>query len=42
LRADPGERVRVWVRGVPLEAALTVREANLSALDRFDVRRVER
>ena len=41
LRADPGERVQVWVRGAPLAAALTVRDANLSSLDRFDVRRVE-
>lgn len=42
LRADPGEKVRVWVRGAPLDAKLTVQDANLSALDRFDVRRAER
>jgi len=41
LRADPGEHLRVWVRGAPLDATLTVDEANLTALDRFDVRRVE-
>ena len=42
LRTEPGEHVRVWVRGTALDATLTVSEANLSALDRFDVRRVER
>lgn len=42
LRADPGEAVAVWVDGHPLDGSLTVEEAHLTALDRFDVRRVGR
>jgi hypothetical protein len=39
LRADPGERVDVVFRGMTLEPTLTVTEAGLTALQRFDVRR---
>jgi Toluene-4-monooxygenase system protein B (TmoB) len=41
LRTDPGDATAVWVRGRPLDGSMTVEEAQLGALDRFDVRRVE-
>ncbi|HKU39018.1 MAG TPA: toluene-4-monooxygenase system B family protein [Polyangiales bacterium] len=39
LRADPGERVTVWVNDRPLDLQLRVSDAKLEALDRFEVRR---
>jgi hypothetical protein len=41
LRADPGPRLRVLFRGVELDLDRTVRDAGLSPLERFDVRRSE-
>lgn len=39
LRADPGPFVRILIEGVEVDPSLNVREANLSALQRFDVRK---
>jgi hypothetical protein len=39
LRADPGEHVTIWVRDRVLDPGLSVADAQLEALDRFDVRR---
>ena len=41
LRADPGEQVCVVYQGQLLDPLLTVSEAGLGALQRFDVRRLE-
>jgi hypothetical protein len=41
LRADPGPRLRVLLRGVPRDPELTVGQAGLTPLERFDVRAVE-
>jgi hypothetical protein len=41
LRVDPGERVRVMVRGVELDLERSVSEVGLAPLERFDVRRCE-
>jgi hypothetical protein len=38
LRADPGEHVAVMFRGLTLDPNLTVVEAGLTPLQRFDVR----
>jgi hypothetical protein len=38
LRVAPAPGARVWARGAPLEPSLTVADAGLQALDRFDVR----
>jgi hypothetical protein len=38
LRVAPRAHMRVWVRGQPLSASITVAAAGLQALDRFDVR----
>jgi len=38
LRADPGERVQLVFRGVSQDLRMTVAEAGLTALQRFDVR----
>lgn len=39
LRVDPGPHVCVVVDGVELDPDMSVAEANLTALQRFDVRR---
>ena len=41
LRADPGERVGVIFQGTLLNPELSVAEVGITALQRFDVRRVE-
>ena len=38
LRADPGENVRVLLRGVERDLDLTIAQVGLNALERFDVR----
>jgi hypothetical protein len=38
LRADPGEQVRVLLRGVERNLSLTVAQVGLGPLERFDVR----
>ena len=38
LRVAPAAGARVWVRGQPLGANVTVASAGLQALDRIDVR----
>ena len=41
LRADAGEQVCVVFQGQLLDPALTIDEAGITALQRFDVRRIE-
>ncbi|HKP56606.1 MAG TPA: toluene-4-monooxygenase system B family protein [Polyangiales bacterium] len=39
LRADPGEKVAIWVRDRVLDPSLSVADAKLEPLDQFTVRR---
>jgi hypothetical protein len=39
LRADPGERIAIWVGDRVVDASLSVADAKLEPLDRFEVRR---
>jgi hypothetical protein len=41
LRADPGARLRVLLRGVELDLERSVADAGLMPLERFDVRGAE-
>lgn len=38
MRVVPGQRMRVWHNGKPLDPELTVTQAHIGALDRIDVR----
>lgn len=42
MRVDPGPDLRIEVAGAALDPRLTVGEANLAPLQRFDVRRTQR